>query len=93
MTFTKDMLVKVLMDKMAMSHSDSLSMVELVLEEMKRTLELGQVVKISGFGKWSVLTKRTRKGRNPHTGQEMNVSARKVVTFRHSDTLRNIVNR
>ncbi|NDC72774.1 MAG: hypothetical protein EBZ62_04875, partial [Sphingobacteriia bacterium] len=54
---------------------------EMILEEVKAKLEKGKEVKISGFGKWIVKEKRSRPGRNPHTGQKIEITARRVVTF------------
>ena len=64
----------------------------MLLEEMKSELENGSAVKVSGFGKWSVKAKRSRPGRNPHTGEKLEISSRKVVTFHPSDKLRSLVN-
>ena len=64
----------------------------MLLEEMKSELESGSAVKVSGFGKWAVKAKRARPGRNPHTGQKLEISSRKVVTFHPSDKLRSLVN-
>ena len=59
---------------------------------IKSKLENGEEVKISGFGKWVVREKRSRPGRNPHTGQRIEISARRVVTFHPSEKLREAVN-
>jgi len=64
---------------------------EMILEEIKSSLESGSDVKISGFGKWAVKHKKTRRGRNPHTGAQIEVTARTVVTFHPSDKLRDSV--
>lgn len=58
---------------------------------IKDELSHGKPVKISGFGKWTVLKKKARKGRNPQTGKEMTISARKVVTFKPSNVLRKVL--
>ena len=65
---------------------------EILLEEMKTKLEIGEEVKVSGFGKWVVREKNSRPGRNPHTGKKIEITARKVVTFHPSDKLRDLVN-
>ncbi|MCG6536166.1 MAG: HU family DNA-binding protein, partial [Syntrophales bacterium LBB04] len=59
---------------------------------IKSELENGHDVKISGFGKWTVNSKKERRGRNPQTGGSITVSARKVVTFKTSPVLRDKVN-
>lgn len=58
--------------------------VEAILEAIKGSLEKGEEVKISGFGKWRVLQKKSRLGRNPKTGERMEITPRKVVVFRPS---------
>ncbi len=71
----------------------SVELVETLLEIIKKTLESGDDLMISGFGKFSVKEKRIRKGRNPATGKDMMLDARKVVTFKCSGGLRNKVNK
>jgi integration host factor subunit alpha len=63
-------------------------MVELFFEEIKRSLEQGKPVKISGFGKFELRDKTSRLGRNPKTGEEIPITARRVVTFRASQKLK-----
>lgn len=92
MTLTKDTIVNLLTEKMGYSLSESKQFLEILLEEIKSRLEEGQEVKISGFGKWSTHRKNPRPGRNPHTGDKIEISARRVVTFSPSDQLRNAVN-
>jgi integration host factor subunit alpha len=67
--------------------------VAIVLELIKKALESGDDVLISGFGKFRVKHKRERRGRNPATGEDMTVRARRVVTFRTAGQLRKKVNR
>ena len=66
--------------------------VETLLELMKSNLENGDNLLLSGFGKFSVKEKRPRKGRNPQTGKELILDARRVVTFNASGKLKEIVN-
>lgn len=68
------------------------SVIEMLLEEVKMKLETGEDVKISNFGKWSVRRKRARPGRNPHTGEKIEISSRRIVTFHPSDKLRERLN-
>lgn len=75
-----------------LSKKESAEVVELVLETLKRTLEAGERVKISGFGNFHVREKRSRVGRNPQTGREITISARRVLTFRPSQVLKNALN-
>ena len=65
---------------------------ETFLEIIKETIEDGEDIMISGFGKFCVNEKQARKGRNPATDQEMTLSARKVVTFKCSGKLRDLIN-
>jgi integration host factor subunit alpha len=66
--------------------------VDLVFDMMKETLESGDKIKISGFGNFLVREKRARKGRNPQTGEELQISARRVLTFKPSQVLRKALN-
>jgi integration host factor subunit alpha len=91
MTLTKDRLVDIIRTKTNFSAQEAKNLVENMLETMKARLEAGEEVKISGFGKWAIKEKRSRPGRNPHTGQKIEISARKVVTFHPSEKLRQIV--
>lgn len=59
---------------------------------MKDDLDKWNTVMVSGFGKWMVKAKKARKGRNPKTGKEMTIDARRVVTFKPSNLLRDAVN-
>lgn len=93
MTLTKDALIEMIRDKVGFPVTEAKDILEIILEEIKLKLEEGKDVKISGFGKWAVKEKRARPGRNPHTGQRIEISARRVVTFNPSDKLRNSVNK
>ena len=66
--------------------------VEILLEIIKKTLQSGEDVLISGFGKFCVKAKKERKGRNPATGDDMMLAPRKVVTFKCSGKLREKIN-
>ncbi len=92
MALTKDGLVEMIRDKVNVPLSEAKDLLETVLEEIKLKLENGEEVKISGFGKWSIKEKNSRPGRNPHTGDKIEISARRVVTFSPSDKLRDLVN-
>ncbi len=93
MTLTKDALIEMIRDKVGYPVNEAKEILEIILEEIKAKLEEGKEVKISGFGKWSVKEKRSRPGRNPHTGDKIEISARRVVTFSPSDKLRDAVNK
>ncbi len=92
MTLTKDTLIEMIRDRVGYPVNEAKDILEIILEEIKGKLEAGQEVKISGFGKWIVKEKRSRPGRNPHTGDKIEISARRVVTFSPSDKLRDAVN-
>ena len=74
------------------SKKESADLVDLVFETMKETLGRGEKIKISGFGNFVVRDKNARAGRNPQTGQEITISARRVLTFKPSQVLKNALN-
>jgi integration host factor subunit alpha len=92
MSLTKSDLITTFNKQAGLSKKESASAVESTFDIMKAELESGHDVKISGFGKWSVKTKKERKGRNPQTGKSMAITARKVVTFKTSLVLRDEMN-
>ncbi len=92
MTFTKADIIKKLQNKFPSSKFDSVLVIQKLLEIIKRTLESGEDVLISGFGKFCVKKKEERRGRNPSTGEDMILKARRVVTFKCSGKLREKVN-
>jgi integration host factor subunit alpha len=92
-TLTKDVLVEMIRDKVGYPVKEAKEILEITLEDIKLKLEQGEDVKISGFGKWNVKEKRSRPGRNPHTGEKIQISSRKVVTFHPSDKMRDSVNK
>ena len=88
MALTKVEIVNSIQDQLDIPRKQSFDIVETLLEIIKRTLESGDDVMVSGFGKFSVKEKKTRKGRNPSTGEDMMLDARRVVTFKCSGKLR-----
>jgi len=66
--------------------------VDSVFEIIKQEMDRGHDIMISGFGKWSIKSKRARRGRNPQTGESIMIKARKVLTFKPSQILRKTVN-
>ena len=92
MTLTKNMIVTEITDKIGFRKKDSVEILENLLEIIKRTLESGEDVLISGFGKFCVKKKSERRGRNPATGKPMMLKARKVVTFKTSGKLKDMIN-
>ena len=89
MALTKDKIIDTTQNHLCISRKRSSELVETLLEIMKITLEKGEDVLISGFGKFCVKEKKERKGRNPATGDDMMLAPRKVVTFKCSGKLRN----
>lgn len=89
---TKADLVEAVYEKVGLSKKDSAKVVEDVFNIMKEILEKGDKLKISGFGNFLVRNKRKRLGRNPQTGEPMEISARKVLTFRPSQILKVFIN-
>ena len=92
MTLTKaDIAEKVANDAGFMKH-EAADILEKMLEIMKKRLIAGEDLMISGFGKWNVKSKRPRRGRNPQTGEELVLDARRVVTWKYSPRLKATVN-
>jgi integration host factor subunit alpha len=89
---TKKDLVDLHYEQTGLPKKDCVSAVELIFEIIKDELEKGNPVKISGFGQWTVKSKRERIGRNPQTGDRLTIDARKVVTFKLSPVLRKELN-
>ena len=92
MTLTKAMIIDVIHNQLGYPKNKSAELLEILLEIMKSTLEKGEDVLISGFGKFCVKDKQERRGRNPATGDDMLLSKRRVVTFRCSHLLRSKIN-
>ena len=91
MTVTKMELANVLFDEMGLNKREAKEFVELFFEEIRSALESGDNVKFSGFGSFSVRDKPQRPGRNPKTGEEVPVSARRVVTYKASQKIKDRV--
>lgn len=89
---TKADLVEAVHTKVGFSKRESAEIVEMVFNTMKDTLEQGEKIKISGFGNFEVRDKRARVGRNPQTGEVIEISARRVLTFKPSQVLKNALN-
>ena len=92
MALTKTQVIDAVQDSIGVSRKRSTELVEILLEIVKQTLEDGDDVLISGFGKFCVKEKQPRKGRNPATGDDMMLDGRRVVTFKCSSVLRDRIN-
>ncbi|HEY8210986.1 MAG TPA: integration host factor subunit alpha [Myxococcaceae bacterium] len=89
---TKADIIEGVYEKVGFSKKESAEIVELVFDTVKETLERGDKIKISGFGNFQVRQKKARVGRNPQTGKEIEISARRVLTFRPSQVLKTALN-
>ena len=92
MTLTKFQIVASIQNQTGFPKNKSSEIVETLLEIIKGTLESGEDVLVSGFGRFCVKQKKKRKGRNPATGESMMLEPRKVVTFKCSGTLKDKIN-
>ena len=87
-TITKATLANTLFDQLGLNKREAKEFVELFFEQIRQALEIGESVKLSGFGGFTIREKNSRPGRNPKTGEEVPVSARRVVTYRASQKVR-----
>lgn len=92
MALTKAQIVETIYEQLGFPRNQSVEIVETLLEIMKRSLESGNDVMISGYGKFCVKDKTERKGRNPATGKDMMLNKRRVITFKCSRALRDRIN-
>ena len=90
-TITKSDIVDHLYSTLGLNKSESKEIVESFFNEIAESLLKDEEVKLSGFGNFELIRKKARPGRNPKTGEAVTVSARKVVTFRAGQKLRNKV--
>ncbi len=88
MSLTKADIVERVYKEAGFSKKEAADLVDLVFKVIKDTLARGEKVKISGFGNFSIRDKPTRIGRNPQTGESMEISARRVLTFKPSQVLK-----
>lgn len=91
-TVTRADLSEAVYQEVGLSRNESTLLVESVLSEIADTLTKGETVKISSFGSFSVRQKAERIGRNPKTGEEVPILPRKVLIFRASNVLKNLIN-
>ena len=88
MSLTKANMAESLFEEIGLNKREAKDMVEMFFEEIRAALENGEQVKLSGFGNFDLREKKQRPGRNPKTGEEMPISARRVVTFRPGQKLK-----
>ncbi len=91
MALTKADMAEHLFEKLGMNKRDSKELVESFFEEVREALESGEQVKLSGFGNFDLREKNERPGRNPKTGEDIPIKARRVVTFRPGQKLKSRV--
>ncbi len=91
MTLTKADLADLLFEQVGLNKREAKDMVEAFFEEVRTALEKGDSVKLSGFGNFELRKKSERPGRNPKTGEEIPITARRVVTFHASQKLKSKV--
>jgi integration host factor subunit alpha len=87
-TLTKNVIIDEIVTSTGLSRKEASEAIETLLDIIKLELEKGDDVCISGFGKWKVRKKNSRRGRNPQTGDEITITPRSVVTFSLSNVLR-----
>ena len=85
---TKADLVDRIFEKIGLSKKEALEIIEILFDTMKQTFVEGESVKVSGFGTFNVRQKMARRGRNPKTGDDLEITPRKVITFRASNELK-----
>jgi len=85
---TKAEIAKIVHERVGLTKKESAQIVESVLDVMRKSLEQGENVKLSGFGHFIVRQKHARRGRNPKTGEDITIAPRSVVTFRASPLLK-----
>jgi len=89
---TKADIVETIYEKVGLSKRESAKIVDMIFDIIKGKLENGENVKVSGFGSFAVRNKNARRGRNPQTGEEITISARRVLSFKPSNVLRKHIN-
>ena len=92
MALTKNDIVEQIQNQLDLTKNQSQEITEALLEIMKSAMDAGEDVLVSGFGKFCVKEKAARRGRNPATGEDAILPARRVVTFKYSGKLRDMVN-
>ncbi|MCH8620689.1 integration host factor subunit alpha [Undibacterium sp. TS12] len=90
-TLTKAELAELLFEHVGLNKREAKDMVETFFDEIRDALERGEAVKLSGFGNFQLRDKPQRPGRNPKTGEEIPITARRVVTFHASQKLKGMV--
>lgn len=93
MTITKADIVERIYEKVGFSKKEAAEIVDSIFEVVKKSLEAGNKIKISGFGTFNIHDKSARRGRNPQTGETITIRGRRVLGFKASPILKNSMNR
>ena len=88
---TKADLVEIIFEKVGLSKKEAQDIIEIIFDTVKDAFVSGESVKIPGFGTFNVRQKAARRGRNPQTGEELEISPRRVLTFKASNQLKGLV--
>lgn len=88
---TKADLADEIFEKVGLSKKEAQDIIEIIFDTLKQTLKEGESVKVSGFGTFHVRKKSARRGRNPKTGQDLEITPRKVISFRASNKLKLLI--
>jgi integration host factor subunit alpha len=88
---TKADLVEKIFEKIGLSKKEAQEIIEILFDTMKQTFIEGESVKISGFGTFNIRQKMSRRGRNPQTGEELEITPRRVISFRTSNQLKSVM--
>jgi len=91
-TVTRVNITEAIYEEIGLSRKDSGAILDMIIEEIKNELASGKDVKISSFGTFGLRQKKARKGRNPKTGQDAEITPRTVISFKPSQILRKAVN-
>ena len=92
MTLTKEHIAQKIADDCGFMKKEAAEILEKLLDIMKKKLVAGEAIMISGFGRWLIRSKGPRPGRNPRTGEQMVINARKSVTWNYSPVLKKVMN-
>lgn len=90
---TKADLVEIIFEKVGLSKKEAHDIIEIIFDTIKESFIEGESVKVSGFGTFNVRKKNSRRGRNPKTGEEIEITPRRVLTFRPSNQLKKVIER
>ncbi len=93
MTLKKIHIAQKIADDCGFMKKEAIEVLEKLLEIMKKKLIAGEDIMVSGFGKWHVRSKSPRRARNPKTGEQIIIDARRVVTWQYSPVLKKVMNR